>query len=469
MTQFTLDTGIIHFVGIGGIGMSGIAEVLFDLGYKVSGSDIQHNSNVERLQSKGIKVHIGQRKENIYKVSVIVVSSAIKDSNRELIAARAARLPIVRRADMLAELMRFRKSIAVGGTHGKTTTTSMLSSILVYSKLDPTIVNGGIIDSYGTNARLGKGEWMVVEADESDGTFTRLPATIVALTNIDEEHLDFYGNFDNLKLAFKNFVENIPFYGFAVICNDYEETNQLIESIRDRRVISYGLNEKANYSAKNLLIIKGKTFFDVVVNKRSANGNHIIKNISVSLPGEYNVRNALGAIAVSYELGIDANNIKEGLKSFTGVERRFSLLDKINGISIIDDYAHHPTEIKSILQAARSICTGKIVTIFQPHRFSRVKTLFDKFVKSFSKADTVFITDIYSAGEQAIRGVNKKKIISSIIKAGHKDARLLDDFDNLADELSVLCKSGDFIIFLGAGSISRIAKKVAKQLKNKLN
>ena len=314
MTQFTLDTGIIHFVGIGGIGMSGIAEVLFDLGYKVSGSDIQHNSNVERLQSKGIKVYIGQRKENIYKVSVIVVSSAIKDSNRELIAARAARLPIVRRADMLAELMRFRKSIAVGGTHGKTTTTSMLSSILVYSKLDPTIVNGGIIDSYGTNARLGKGEWMVVEADESDGTFTRLPATVVALTNIDEEHLDFYGNFDNLKLAFKNFVENIPFYGFAVICNDYEETNQLIESIRDRRVISYGLNEKANYSAKNILIKKGKTFFDVVINNRSANGNHIIKNISVSLPGEYNVRNALGAIAVSYELGIDTNNIKEGLK-----------------------------------------------------------------------------------------------------------------------------------------------------------
>ena len=465
MTQFTLDTGIIHFIGIGGIGMSGIAEVLCDLGYKITGSDIQDNPNIERLKSKGIKINIGQKKENIQNASVIVVSSAIKNDNRELSAARLAQLPIVRRADMLAELMRFRKSIAIGGTHGKTTTTSMISSIMVNSQLDPTIINGGIIESYGSNARLGKGSWMVVEADESDGTFTRLPTTVAVVTNIDEEHLDYYGNFENLKNAFKSFIENIPFYGFSVLCVDDPEVNFMYENIQDRKLVTYGLNTQANYSAKNIKTKEGKMFFDVIVRNKSSPKLLTIKDISIAMPGEYNVRNAVGAVAVAHQLGIKNDNIKEGLKTFTGVERRFSIIDKIKGISIIDDYAHHPTEIVNTLDAARSICDGKIIAIFQPHRFSRLNNLFEKFINSFFNADTVFVTEIYAAGEKNIPNLNQKKIRDSMLKIGHKDVRLLNNFDKLADELLVLCKSGDFVIFLGAGSISSIAKKVTWQLK----
>ena len=468
MTQFTLDTGIIHFIGIGGIGMSGIAEVLFDLGYQVRGSDIQENSNIDRLRKKGITIYIGQNEKNMNNASVAVVSSAIKSDNKELLTAKDLRIPILKRADMLAELMRFKKSIAVGGSHGKTTTTSMISSILVTSKSDPTIINGGIIESYQSNARLGKGAWMVVEADESDGTFTRLPATIAVLTNIDEEHLDFYKNYKNLKKSFRSFIENLPFYGFASICIDNPEALELKENIKDRKIVSYGLNSSANFTADSLVFKKGKSFFNIKIKKSTNSKDIIYKDFCISLPGKYNITNALGAISVCYELGISIVNIRKGLKNFKGVKRRFSLIDKINGISFIDDYAHHPTEIKCILEAACSVCEGKIVVVFEPHRYSRVFSLYKKFVNSFDNADIVFITDIYSAGEDKIKGISKEKLASSISLNGVKDVRLLKNYETLHSNLIEICNRGDFIIFLGAGNISKVAKKITEQFRAEL-
>ena len=464
MAVFSKDIGIIHFVGIGGIGMSGIAEVLFELGYQITGSDISISSNIDRLKKIGIKIYIGQDSKNIINASIIVISSAIKEDNVELVTANLNKIPIVRRADMLAELMRFKKSIAIGGTHGKTTTTSFVSALLEGAELDPTVVNGGIIEAYGTNARLGKSDWMVVEADESDGTFNRLPATYVVITNIDREHLDFYQSFDNLLKAFRNFVENIPFYGAAFICTDFPDTKNLYKDIKYRKLISFGFNENADIRAFNVKIKNNLTYFDIIINKNPTNQSIMIKNVVIPLPGEYNIRNALGAIAVALELGIKEDVIKKSLLRFKGVERRFSFVGNVQGVIIIDDYAHHPTEIKNTLNAARSLCKGKIIAIFEPHRYSRIIDLYDDFINSFNKADYIFVTNIYAAGEKYIEGISKENIVESIKSKGNENVNTFKNENKMENELINVCKKGDFIIFLGAGSISKKARALENNM-----
>ncbi|MBF86434.1 MAG: UDP-N-acetylmuramate--L-alanine ligase [Pelagibacterales bacterium] len=458
------DLGTIHLIGIGGIGMSSIAEVLINLGYKITGSDIALNKNVQRLQELGVKVYIGEDAKHLKDASIVVISSAIKNNNVELNAAYVKRIPVIRRADMLAELMRFKKSIAIGGTHGKTTTTSLISAILDNAKYDPTVVNGGIIEAYGSNARLGKGDWMVVEADESDGTFTRLPSTYVVVTNIDKEHLDFYGNKNNLYRAFMHFIENIPFYGVAFLCIDNADTQKLYKEIKYRKLVSYGFNNQANVKAINLSVRNGLTNFDVKIDGNEKLKNKIIKNISITMPGKHNVRNALASIALAIELGINTNIIKDTLKNFKGVERRFSIIGNKKGVTYIDDYAHHPTEILSVLEAAKSICEGKLIAIFEPHRYSRINNLFDEFSVSFHDADILFVTEIYEAGEKNKLKINKNKIINSILSAGHKDVRGLDNFNDLLLMLENITNTGDYVIFLGAGSISRNARKMVEQI-----
>ena len=464
MSKFMKDLGTIHLIGIGGIGMSSIAEVLINLGYKITGSDIALNKNVQRLQELGVKIYIGENAKHLKDASIVVISSAIKNNNVELNAAYVKRIPVIRRADMLAELMRFKKSIAIGGTHGKTTTTSLISAILDNAKYDPTVVNGGIIEAYGSNARLGKGDWMVVEADESDGTFTRLPSTYVVVTNIDKEHLDFYGNKNNLYRAFMHFIENIPFYGVAFLCIDNADTQKLYKEIKYRKLVSYGFNNQANVKAINLSVRNGLTNFDVKVDGNEKLKNKIIKNISITMPGKHNVRNALASIALAIELGINTNIIKDTLKNFKGVERRFSIIGNKKGVTYIDDYAHHPTEISSVLEAAKSICEGKLIAIFEPHRYSRINNLFDEFSVSFHDADILFVTDIYEAGEKNKLKINKNKIINSILSAGHKDVRGLDNFNDLLLMLENITNTGDFVIFLGAGSISRNARKMVEKI-----
>ena len=464
MSKFMKDLGTIHLIGIGGIGMSSIAEVLINLGYKITGSDIALNKNVQRLQELGVKIYIGENAKHLKDASIVVISSAIKNNNVELNAAYVKRIPVIRRADMLAELMRFKKSIAIGGTHGKTTTTSLISAILDNAKYDPTVVNGGIIEAYGSNARLGKGDWMVVEADESDGTFTRLPSTYVVVTNIDKEHLDFYGNKNNLYRAFMHFIENIPFYGVAFLCIDNADTQKLYKEIKYRKLVSYGFNNQANVKAINLSVRNGLTNFDVKIDGNEKLKNKIIKNISITMPGKHNVRNALASIALAIELGINTNIIKDTLKNFKGVERRFSIIGNKKGVTYIDDYAHHPTEISSVLEAAKSICEGKLIAIFEPHRYSRINNLFDEFSVSFHDADILFVTEIYEAGEKNKLKINKNKIINSILSAGHKDVRGLDNFNDLLLMLKNITNSGDYVIFLGAGSISRNARKMMERI-----
>ena len=464
MSKFMKDLGTIHLIGIGGIGMSSIAEVLINLGYKITGSDIALNKNVQRLQELGVKIYIGENAKHLKDASIVVISSAIKNNNVELNAAYVKRIPVIRRADMLAELMRFKKSIAIGGTHGKTTTTSLISAILDNAKYDPTVVNGGIIEAYGSNARLGKGDWMVVEADESDGTFTRLPSTYVVVTNIDKEHLDFYGNKNNLYRAFMHFIENIPFYGVAFLCIDNADTQKLYKEIKYRKLVSYGFNNQANVKAINLSVRNGLTNFDVKIDGNEKLKNKIIKNISITMPGKHNVRNALASIALAIELGINTNIIKDTLKNFKGVERRFSIIGNKKGVTYIDDYAHHPTEISSVLEAAKSICEGKLIAIFEPHRYSRINNLFDEFSVSFHDADILFVTEIYEAGEKNKLKINKNKIINSILSAGHKDVRGLDNFNDLLLMLKNITNAGDYVIFLGAGSISRNARKMVEKI-----
>ena len=464
MKHFSKDIGIIHFIGIGGIGMSGIAEILYNLGYKISGSDINKSSNVNRLIEMGIKIHIGQRAENIKNVSIIVISSAIPEDNVELVAGTLNKIPIVRRADMLAELMRFKKSISVGGSHGKTTTTSFISTLLEGAKLDPTVVNGGIIEAYGTNARLGKSDWMIVEADESDGTFIKLPSTYVVITNIDREHIDFYKTFDNLNRAFRNFVENIPFYGVAFICIDSPDTENLCKDIKYRKLITYGFNRKSDLMISNVKVKNSLTYFDITINKSSLSKNKYIKNLSIPIPGEHNIRNACASIAVALELDIKEKTIKDVLKNFKGVERRFSFVGSVNNIKIIDDYAHHPTEIKNTLKAARLLCNGKLIVVFEPHRFSRIIDLYDEFINSFFDADILFVIKIYSAGEKKIADINEKIIANSIQKMGHKNVKCFKDEKCMEVELSEISSSNDFIIFLGAGSISKKARSMEESM-----
>jgi len=456
--------GLVHFIGIGGIGMSGIAEVLHNLGYKVQGSDQAESPNVQRLREKGIECFVGHRAENIGEAEVVVVSTAIRKSNPELVAAREKLLPIVRRAEMLAELMRFRQAIAIGGTHGKTTTTSMVATLLEAGGLDPTVINGGIINAYGTNARMGEGEWMVVEADESDGTFLKLPADIAVVTNIDPEHLDHYGSFDKVRDAFRQFVENVPFYGFGVMCTDHPEVQALVSRIDDRRVVTYGENAQADVRFINHRMDGATSLFDVVIRNRKTGERAAIGDLRLPMPGRHNVSNATAAIAVAHELGLSHEDIRKGLSSFGGVKRRFTPTGNWNGVSVFDDYGHHPVEIKAVLRAARDACQGRVIAIAQPHRFTRLHDLMDDFAACFNDADTVMVAPVYTAGEDPIDGVNSEALVSRIRAGGHRDARYIDGPAAIAPTVRDLAQPGDFVVFLGAGNITQWAYALPKEL-----
>ncbi|MGB3501457.1 MAG: UDP-N-acetylmuramate--L-alanine ligase [Mesorhizobium sp.] len=456
--------GLVHFIGIGGIGMSGIAEVLHNLGYQVQGSDQSESANVQRLREKGIECHVGHRAANLGKAEVVVVSTAIKKSNPELVAAREKLLPVVRRAEMLAELMRFRQAIAIGGTHGKTTTTSMVATLLEAGGLDPTVVNGGIINAYGTNARMGGGDWMVVEADESDGTFLKLPADIAVITNIDPEHLDHYGSFDKVRDAFRNFVENVPFYGFGVMCIDHPEVQALVSRIEDRRVITYGENPQADVRFQNHRMDGAASVFDVTIRNRKTGTDIELSDLRLPMPGRHNVSNATAAIAVSHQLGISDSAIKAGLAGFGGVKRRFTHTGSWHGVEVFDDYGHHPVEIRAVLKAARDSTKGRVIAIAQPHRFTRLRDLFDDFASCFNDADTVLIAPVYAAGEDPVEGVSSETLVSRIRSGGHRDARHIDGADEIEPLVRELAKPSDFVIFLGAGNITQWAYALPKEL-----
>ncbi len=463
-----LDVGMLHFVGIGGIGMSGIAEVLHNLGYKVQGSDIADNYTVDHLRKNNITVVIGpHRAENIAGASVVVISSAVKADNPEVVEARAQRIPVVRRAEMLAELMRLKATISIAGTHGKTTTTSLISTLLMSAGKKPTVINGGIINAYGTNAILGEGEWMVVEADESDGTFIRIPSTIAVVTNIDPEHLDHYGNFENLKAAFHQFITQLPFYGFGVLCADHPEVQALMAKIVDRRIISYGTSPQADVRAVNIRQVNGGQLFDIETSDRHTGAPHLLQDIELPMYGLHNVRNACAAIAVAREIGIEDVSILKALKGFEGVKRRFTKTGEVNGITIIDDYGHHPVEIAATLSSARQAAEasgGKVIAVVQPHRYTRLSSLFTEFSTCFSDADTVIITDVYAAGEEPIEGANRDALVDSIRSHGHKHALPLGSEKELAKLIAGIAQPGDFVICLGAGSISKWAATLPKEL-----
>ncbi|GAA4116802.1 UDP-N-acetylmuramate--L-alanine ligase [Aminobacter aganoensis] len=456
--------GLVHFIGIGGIGMSGIAEVLHNLGYKVQGSDQSESANVQRLREKGIECFVGHRAENLGDAEVIVVSTAIKKTNPELMAARERLLPVVRRAEMLAELMRFRNAVAIGGTHGKTTTTSMVATLLDAGGLDPTVINGGIINAYGTNARMGEGEWMVVEADESDGTFLKLPADVAVVTNIDPEHLDHYGTFDKVREAFRQFVENVPFYGFGVMCTDHPEVQALVSHIEDRRVITYGENAQADVRFTNHRMDGAVSVFDVVIRSRKSATATTIEGLRLPMPGRHNVSNATAAIAVATELGISAEAVKQGLLSFGGVKRRFTHTGSWNGVEVFDDYGHHPVEIKAVLSAAREATKGRVIAIAQPHRFTRLRDLFDDFSACFNDADTVMVAPVYAAGEDPIDGISSETLTARIRAGGHRDARFIEGAAAVAPIVRELAKPGDFVVYLGAGNITQWAYALPGEL-----
>ncbi|MCQ8783965.1 UDP-N-acetylmuramate--L-alanine ligase [Mangrovibrevibacter kandeliae] len=458
------NIGAVHFIGIGGIGMSGIAEVLHNLGYTVQGSDQNESANVQRLREKGIAIAIGHRAENLGAAEVVVVSTAIRRSNPELAAARERLLPIVRRAEMLAELMRFRQAVAIGGTHGKTTTTSMVAALLDAGGLDPTVINGGIINAYGTNARMGEGNWMVVEADESDGTFLKLPADVAIVTNIDPEHLDHYGSFDKVKEAFKTFVENVPFYGFAVMCLDHPVVQTVVAEIEDRRVITYGENLQADARFCNVRPDGPKSTFDVVLRDRVTGASVEITDLTLPMPGRHNVSNATAAIAVAHRLGISPDDIRKGLGSFGGVKRRFTFTGSANGVDVYDDYGHHPVEIRAVLTAARASARGRVVAVVQPHRYTRLQSLFSEFAACFNDADTVILAPVYAAGEDPIEFVNSEMLVERLKLGGHRDARLIDGPEELAPLIHGIAEPGDMVICLGAGSITQWAYALPKDL-----
>ena len=467
MRALPLDIGLIHFVGIGGIGMSGIAEVLHNLGYKVQGSDMAEGANTRRLAELGIKVAIGHRADNLGNAQVVVVSSAVKKDNPEVLAARARLVPVVRRAEMLGELMRLKWSIAVGGTHGKTTTTSMVASMLDAGGLDPTVINGGIINAYGTNARIGAGDWMVVESDESDGSFLRLPATIAIVTNVDPEHLDHYGTFDALRDAFVRFVENIPFYGFAVLCVDHPEVQALIPRIADRRIVTYGLGVNADVRAANVRLDRGGADFDVLITHRATNESRSIEGLRLPMFGQHNVQNALAAIAVAQEMGLPDEVIRRALGSFSGVKRRFTKTGEAHGITVIDDYGHHPVEIAATLRAARQSYggSGRVIAVMQPHRYTRLASLKAEFATCFVDADTVIIADVYAAGETPIEGINRDMLVGLVQRAGHRDVTTLGAPGDLPGMIWHIARPGDVVVFLGAGNITSWAQALPGQLR----
>jgi UDP-N-acetylmuramate--alanine ligase len=457
-----LNIGTIHFIGIGGIGMSGIAEILKNLGYTVRGSDQSDNANVKRLRGLGIPVEIGHRASNLADAQVVVVSSAVKPDNPEVVEARGRLIPVVRRAEMLGELMRLKWSVAVGGTHGKTTTTSMVAAMLEAANLDPTVINGGIINAYGTNARLGAGEWLVAEADESDGSFLRLPAVIAVVTNIDPEHLDHYGTFDKVQAAFRAFVENIPFYGFATLCIDHPVVQAMIPQL-DRRIITYGMSPQADVRAINLMMQPTGARYDVEVRTRDAAPRQL-RNIHLPMLGNHNVQNSLAAIAVALEMGMDDDTIRRALAGFKGVKRRFTRTGEVRGVTVIDDYGHHPVEISAVLRAARSGARGRVIAVVQPHRYSRVASLFTEFCTCFNDADVVVVADIYAAGEAPLPGVDRDSLAAGMKQRGHRMVRTLESPEALAPLIRDLAKPGDMVVCLGAGTITNWANALPAEL-----
>lgn len=467
--HFSLDVGTIHFIGIGGIGMSGIAEILSNLGYKVQGSDSASSYVTEHLVSLGIKVIIGQAEENIEGASVIVKSSAVKDNNPEIMAARANKIPVIKRAEMLAEIMRLKHCIAIAGTHGKTTTTTMVTAVLDSAKLDPTVINGGIINSYGSNAHLGKGEWLVAEADESDGTFLKLPSTISVITNIDPEHLENYsGSFDVLRKAFRDYIENIPFYGFGVLCVDHPEVRELYKKITDRKLVSYGIDSSdANIKAENIIADPSGSRYNVRVNGLSEEKGRLIENIYLSMPGIHNVLNSLAAIAVGVELGLSDEEIRGAFGGFKGIKRRFTKTGEVNNIKIIDDYGHHPKEIQATLKTAKQVVptgTGRIIAVFQPHRFTRVRDLFNDFCSCFGDADIVIVSDIYSAGELPIDGITQENLVQSMKKISKGEIYSLASAAELPGMVKDVAKPGDMVVCLGAGDVTKWAAHLPDDL-----
>ena len=458
------EIGPVHFIGIGGIGMSGIAEIMIRIGYTVQGSDAKASANTDRLQKLGAKIFIGHDGANVAGAYAIVYSTAVKADNPEMVAAREARLPLVRRAEMLAELMRLKFSIAVGGTHGKTTTTSMVATLLDAGGLDPTVVNGGIINAYGTNAKVGEGDWIVVEADESDGTFLKLKSTVAIVTNIDAEHLDHWGDFEAVKKGFRDFVENIPFYGFAAVCLDHPEVQALVAAVQNRRLVTYGVNPQAEVRAVSVAMDPDGARFDVVITPRS--GEIItLKGLHLPMPGWHNVSNALAAIAVARELGVGEGAIREGLAGFGGVKRRFTTTGVANGVRIIDDYGHHPVEIAAVLRAARQVAKGgRVVAVVQPHRYSRLRDLFKEFCACFNDADTVIVADVYAAGEAPIEGASRDALVEGLHAYGHRRAIPLASPADLPALIAEETKPGDLVVCLGAGDITTWAYALPGQL-----
>ena len=464
MRSLPQGLGLIHFVGIGGIGMSGIAEVLHNLGYKVQGSDLSEGGNTARLTALGIPVMVGHKAENIGAAEVVVISSAIKPDNPEIAAARTRRVPVVRRAEMLGELMRLKWAIAVAGTHGKTTTTSMIGALLETAQMDPTVINGGIINAYGTNTRLGEGDWMVVEADESDGTFTKLPAAIAVVTNIDPEHLDHYGDFAALQAGFESFVGNIPFYGFAVLCIDHPVVQGMIAKLSERRVITYGFSPQADIRAVNIRPGQSGSDFDTIVTERATGKTRTIDNLFLPMFGDHNVLNSLAAIAIAAEMRIADAVVRASLRTFKGVRRRFTKTGEWNGVAVIDDYGHHPVEIAAVLKAARTITEGKVIAVVQPHRYTRLAELFDGFCTCFNDADTVLVADVYAAGELPIDGVDRDALVAGLAAHGHRDARPLRAPETLEPTVRELARPGDIVVCLGAGSITNWANALPAEL-----
>ena len=459
-TKLPGDVGPIHFVGIGGNGMSGIAEVLINHGYTVQGSDLKSTPITERLAAMGATVFVGQSAGNLENAEVVVISSAIKPGNPELDEARKQGLPVVRRAEMLAELMRLKSNVAVAGTHGKTTTTTMVAALLDHGKYDPTVINGGIIHAYGSNARVGQGEWMVVEADESDGTFNRLPATIAIVTNIDPEHMEHWGTEEALHQGFLDFVSNIPFYGLAICCTDDPDVQTLVGKISDRRVVTFGFNAQADVRAINLSYENGVAHFDVALQSE----DKVIKGCTLPMPGDHNVSNALSAVAVARSLGMKLDEIREALAAFGGVNRRFTRVGEVNGVTIIDDYGHHPVEIAAVLKAARQATSGRIIAVHQPHRYTRLHSLFDDFCACFNDADVVAIAEVFAAGEEPIDGASRDDLVAGLIRHGHRHARAILGEDDLERLVREQAKPGDMVVCLGAGTISTWANNLPERL-----
>ncbi|AEG49111.1 UDP-N-acetylmuramate--L-alanine ligase [Sphingobium chlorophenolicum L-1] len=458
------DIGTIHFIGIGGIGMSGIAEVMHNLGYKVQGSDVAEGYVVEGLRKKGITVMIGHKAENLGDAAVVVTSTAIKKGNPEVDLALERRVPVIRRAEMLAELMRLKSTVAVAGTHGKTTTTSMVAALLDAGGVDPTVINGGIINSYGSNARLGNSEWMVVEADESDGSFLRLDGTLAVVTNIDPEHLDHYGSFDKVKDAFVEFVENVPFYGAAMLCLDHPEVQAILPRVQDRRIVTYGFSAQADIRGENVQPIPGGNRFDVQIRERDGSLRRI-EGIEMPMPGRHNVLNAMAAIGVALQMGIDDATVQTGFAKFGGVKRRFTKVGEIavggGTATVIDDYGHHPVEIKAVLAAAREGAKGRVIAVVQPHRFTRLRDLMDEFQQAFNDADIVYAAPVYPAGEQPIEGVDSAELVAGLKRRGHRNAATVEGADDLARVIAADVQADDMIICLGAGDITKWAAGLA--------